>query len=71
MIWTDRTKRIRDAKSEAQKEIEEYRSQKENEYKKFEAEVSFETLIASRLSPRTNLIVPALEWIQDSRSRCE
>jgi hypothetical protein len=36
---TDRTKRIRDAKSEAQKEIEEYRNQKENEYKKFEAEV--------------------------------
>ena len=51
MIWTDRTKRIRDAKSEAQKEIEEYRSQKENEYKKFEAEVSFETFIASSLSP--------------------
>lgn len=36
---TDRTKRIRDAKSEAQKEIEEYRKQKEDEFKKFEAEV--------------------------------
>jgi V-type H+-transporting ATPase subunit G len=36
---TDRTKRIRDAKAEAQKEIEEYRNQKEEEYKKFEAEV--------------------------------
>jgi hypothetical protein len=36
---TDRTKRIRDAKSEAQKEIEEYRKQKEEEFKKFEGEV--------------------------------
>ncbi|KAL3469443.1 H+-ATPase G subunit-domain-containing protein [Aspergillus californicus] len=35
-----RTKRIRDAKSEAQKEIEEYRKQKEEEFKKFEAEHS-------------------------------
>ena len=35
----DRTKRIRDAKSEAQKEIEEYRKQKEEEFQKFEAEV--------------------------------
>jgi hypothetical protein len=37
---TDRTKRIRDAKAEAQKEIEEYRNSKEEQYKKFEAEVS-------------------------------
>lgn len=37
---TDRTKRIKEAKAEAQKEIEEYRGQKEEEYKKFEAEVS-------------------------------
>ncbi|OKP14604.1 V-type proton ATPase subunit G [Penicillium subrubescens] len=36
----NRTKRIRDAKAEAQKEIEEYRNQKEEEYKKFEAEHS-------------------------------
>ncbi|KAJ6032972.1 Vacuolar (H+)-ATPase G subunit, partial [Penicillium canescens] len=35
-----RTKRIRDAKAEAQKEIEEYKSQKEEEYKKFETEHS-------------------------------
>lgn len=38
---TDRTKRIREAKAEAQKEIEEYRNQKEEEYKKFEAEVRY------------------------------
>ncbi|KAA8645584.1 uncharacterized protein ATNIH1004_007003 [Aspergillus tanneri] len=36
----DRTKRVRDAKSEAQKEIEEYRNQKEAEFRKFEAEHS-------------------------------
>jgi V-type H+-transporting ATPase subunit G len=31
---------VKDAKSEAQKEIEEYRSQKETEFKSFETEVS-------------------------------
>ena len=41
----DRTKRIREAKSEAQKEIEEYRKQKEEEFKKFEAEVRHDVLI--------------------------
>lgn len=41
---TDRTKRIREAKAEAQKEIEEYRNQKEEEYKKFEAEVRCRSL---------------------------
>ncbi|GAB1196153.1 hypothetical protein APSETT444_005420 [Aspergillus pseudonomiae] len=40
VVKADRTKRIRDAKSEAQKEIEEYRNQKEQEFKKFEAEHS-------------------------------
>ena len=37
---SDRTKRVKDAKNEAQKEIEEYRKKKEEEYKKFESEVS-------------------------------
>ena len=40
MVQIDRTKRIRDAKAEAQKEIDEYRQQKEEEFRKFEAEVS-------------------------------
>lgn len=35
----DRTKRVKDARTEAQKEIEEYRRQKEEEFRKFEAEV--------------------------------
>ena len=35
----DRTKRVKDAKNEAQKEIEEYRQKKEEEFKKFESEV--------------------------------
>lgn len=43
----DRTKRIRDAKSEAQKEIEEYKTQKEDEFKKFEAEVSADLCVVS------------------------
>ena len=40
-VFADRTKRIKDARAEAQKEIEEYRKQKEEEFKKFEAEVIF------------------------------
>jgi vacuolar-type H+-ATPase subunit H len=35
----DRTKRVKDARNEAQKEIEEYRKEKESEYQKFEKEV--------------------------------
>ncbi|KAL9086892.1 MAG: hypothetical protein Q9165_006898 [Trypethelium subeluteriae] len=35
-----RTKRVKDARSEAQKEIEDYRKQKEEEYKAFEKEHS-------------------------------
>jgi V-type H+-transporting ATPase subunit G len=31
---------VKDARSEAQKEIEEYKKKKEEEFKKFEAEVS-------------------------------
>ncbi|KAK2756074.1 hypothetical protein FQN54_005481 [Arachnomyces sp. PD_36] len=37
-MLADRTKRVKDAKTEAQKEIEDYRKQKEEEFKKFEAE---------------------------------
>lgn len=71
---TDRTKRIRDAKSEAQKEIEEYRNQKENEYKKFEAEVRLSAATAmDTAAAATSMltIYTALERIQDSRGRCE
>lgn len=38
-LHTDRTKRVKDARSEAQKEIEEYRKQKDEEFKKYEKEV--------------------------------
>jgi V-type H+-transporting ATPase subunit G len=37
----DRTKRVKEARDEAKKEIEEYRKTKEEEFKKFEAEVRF------------------------------
>ncbi|QKX55037.1 uncharacterized protein TRUGW13939_02128 [Talaromyces rugulosus] len=36
----DRTKRVKEARTEAQREIDEYRKQKEDEFKKFEAEHS-------------------------------
>jgi len=39
MHSTDRTKRVKDARSEAQKEIEDYRKQKDDEFKAFEKEV--------------------------------
>ena len=35
----DRSKRVKDAKNEAQKEIEEYRKQKDDEFKEFEKKV--------------------------------
>ncbi len=35
----DRTKRVKEARDEAKKEIEEYRKAKDEEFKKFEAEV--------------------------------
>jgi V-type H+-transporting ATPase subunit G len=35
----DRTKRVKDARNEAQKEIEDYKKEKENEYQKFDKEV--------------------------------
>lgn len=40
----DRTKRVKEARTEAQREIDEYRKQKEDEFKKFEAEVRSELL---------------------------
>jgi hypothetical protein len=42
---TDRTKRVREARDEAKKEIEAYRAAKEAEYLAFEAEVRFHVSI--------------------------
>ena len=39
VLFTDRLQRVKDAEKEANKEIEEYKSQKEAEFKKYEAEV--------------------------------
>ena len=39
MIWADRTKRVKEARDEAKKEIDAYRKQKDDDFKKFEAEV--------------------------------
>jgi V-type H+-transporting ATPase subunit G len=43
LTYPDRTKRVKDARSEAQKEIEDYRKEKESEYQKFEKEVRWWT----------------------------
>ncbi|KAK3201867.1 hypothetical protein GRF29_164g969877, partial [Pseudopithomyces chartarum] len=40
IVQQDRTKRVKDARSEAQKEIETYRKEKEDEFQKFEKEHS-------------------------------
>lgn len=37
----DRSKRVKDAKNEAQKEIEDYRKKKDDEFKEFEKKVRF------------------------------
>src|ERR1700712_2994406 len=52
-LLSDRTKRVKDARSEAQKEIEEYRKNKEEEFKKFEAEVCFSILLTFRSTKLT------------------
>lgn len=73
----DRTKRLKDAKSEAHKEIEEYRQQKEEEFRKFEAEVRHLhttrtgiTVPQPRIWPNANLLLSiALERVQKGRRR--
>lgn len=40
----DRTKRVKDARNEAQKEIDDYKKEKDNEYQKFEQEVRIHVL---------------------------
>jgi Vacuolar (H+)-ATPase G subunit len=45
MMVTDRTKRVKEARDEAKKEIDSYRKQKDDEFKKFEAEVSCTMLL--------------------------
>lgn len=55
----DRTKRVKDARNEAQKEIEDYRKEKEDEYQKFEKEVR-DIPQESRICPETNARVAQL-----------
>ena len=62
----DRTKRVKDAKTEAQKEIDEYKKKKEEEFKKYEAEVGWCMAydLASILTPSTETV-----WKQEGRRR--
>lgn len=39
LTGADRTKRVKEARDEAKKEIDAYRKEKDDEFKKFEAEV--------------------------------
>lgn len=48
----DRVQKLKDARSEAAKEIEEYKAKKEAEYKKFESEVSHHLRITLLLARR-------------------
>jgi V-type H+-transporting ATPase subunit G len=48
---TDRTKKVKDARSEAQKEIEEYRAQKEAEFKNFQKEVDSPLTVGPQTHP--------------------
>jgi hypothetical protein len=55
LTFEDRTKRVKDARSEAQKEIEDYKKEKEAEYQKFEKEVRISPMHAvSRRAGGTN-----------------
>lgn len=49
----DRSKRVKDAKSEAQKEIEDYRKSKEEEFRKYEKEVS----LLHPFSPAKSIVI--------------
>ena len=39
LMETDRTKKVKEARDEAKKEIDTYRKEKDNDFKKFESEV--------------------------------
>ena len=56
---SDRSKRVKDAKNEAQKEIEDYRKSKEDEFKKFEQTVRYHPLFPCPPLPRHNGRAPS------------
>lgn len=62
----DRTKRVKDAKSEAQKEIEDYRKQKEQEFQSYEKDVSCYGHGMLDMSHVLTHVV-AIEWEQEGR----
>lgn len=67
LIKADRTKRVKEARTEAQREIDEYRKQKEEEFKKFEAEVCpppYTTLMS--YANRWEMVGIAFKWQQKS-----
>lgn len=53
----DRTKRVKEARDEAKKEIEAYRKSKDEEFKKFESEVCCPWHCPCRLGPKIQLAI--------------
>ena len=74
----DRTQRVKAARTEAQKEIDDYRKQKEEEFQRFEKEVNIHPfarralpfpLLQSHPTILTLKSCLALEWQRESRTR--
>ncbi len=51
----DRTKRVKEARDEAKKEIEAYRKSKDEEFKKFESEVCWPWQLSLCVAPKLQL----------------
>lgn len=49
LIGVDRTKRVKEARDEAKKEIDAYKKSKDDEFKKFESEVRLVAFFLSRI----------------------
>ena len=64
----DRTKRVKDARNEAQKEIEDYRKQKDDEFKKFEKEVRPPGPLVPRPSPHAAICLVTKESIREQQT---
>lgn len=55
LIVADRTKRVKEARDEAKKEIDAYKKEKDDEFKKFESEVCLAFPASSPLAYRSTL----------------
>ena len=63
-MGADRTKKVKEARDEAKKEVDAYRKEKDDEFKKFESEVGF-PIKSSSYSSLINASL-AHKWQQES-----